>query len=193
MCIQECFLMGSVSILYKTFPTLQHILLTSLRMGKRNLWNPTFLSRQFVFYGEAPDPQQTQGPSPVFTSPSWIYGFALMDSKEAISFKQPFPKLPAVSQMPSQATTSMSSSRPFMYQIQGCKGQYQTRLGGGRFTYRIPLHQVQQGCFSPVRRHQAWGRSAGLFSFSSLGKADAQRSWGQRTQWQFKKVLNPRS
>lgn len=89
--------MGSVSILYKTFPALQHILLTSLRMGKRNLWNPTFLSRQFVFYGEAPDPQQTQGPSPVFTFPSWIYGFALTDSKEAISFKQPFPKLPAVS------------------------------------------------------------------------------------------------
>lgn len=63
--------MGSVSILYKTFPALQHVLLTSLRTGKRNFWNPVFLSRQFVFYGEAaPDPQQTQGLSAEFTFPS---------------------------------------------------------------------------------------------------------------------------
>lgn len=45
------------------------------------------------------------------------YRSALTDSKEAIRFKQSFPKLPAVSWMPSQATTSRSSSKPFMYQI----------------------------------------------------------------------------
>lgn len=45
------------------------------------------------------------------------YRLALTDSKEATKFKQPFPKLPAVSWMPSQATTSRPSSKPFMYQI----------------------------------------------------------------------------